>query len=76
VKRIKLHYPKASDFIDNPLTPGDLLKYRLVSGLYCFGIFLGLTPVSHYQIMRFDILVNGAKQSINTNTIIELEVLQ
>jgi hypothetical protein len=76
MKRIKLHYPKASDFIDNPLIPGDLLKYRLVSGAYYSGIFLGLTPVSHYQIMRFDILVNGAKQSINTHTIIELEVVQ
>jgi len=76
VKRIKLHYPKGNDWIDNPLSPGDLLKYRLVTGVYYSGIFLGLTPVSHYQVMRFDILVNGMKQSINTNTIIELEVLQ
>ena len=76
MKRIKLHYPKASDFIDNPMTPGDLLKYRLVTGVYYSGIFLGLTPVSHYHVMRLDVLVNGTKQSINTNTIIDLEVLR
>ena len=75
MKRIKLHYPKGKDWDEIHLSPGDLLKYRLVTGVYYSGIFLGLTPVSQYQVMRLDVLVNGTKQSINTNTIIDLEVL-
>ena len=76
MKRISVHYPKGKDWDEIHLSPGDLLKYRLVTGIYYSGIFLGLTPVSQYHVMRFDILVNGAKQSINTHAIIELEVLQ
>jgi hypothetical protein len=58
------------------LSPGDLLKYRLVTGVYYSGIFLGLTPVSQYQVMRLDVLVGEKKESVNVNTIIELEVMK
>ena len=75
MKPISVHYPRGKDWDEIHLSPGDLLKYRLVTGVYYLGIFLGLTPVSQYQVMRLDVLVDGRKQSINTNTIIDLEVM-
>jgi hypothetical protein len=67
---------RSDDLFHIRLSPGDLLKYRLVTGVYYLGVFLGLTPVSQYQVMRLDVLVGEKKESVNVNTIIELGVVK
>lgn len=76
MKPIEIHYPRGKDWDSIFLTPGNLIKYRLDSGIRYFGIFLGLTPVSPYHSKRLDVLVGGKKQDILVSTMIELEVVE
>lgn len=72
---IEILYPIYGKSKRISITPGDLIKYRLNTGMHYSGVFLGLTPVSQYQHPRLDLLVGERKESINVNVFLEIEVV-